>query len=113
MRDRNLLSQLSLAVEIKLSKYLSATCFLVVVIILPEQNFDPINWPKLLALSIGSFACLFLTISDLKMKSMNFQVSLLVLLGLVSCVSFLINGPSSATFWGTQGRATGLLTYFS
>lgn len=95
-------------------KGIYGTALLCTLAITPMISFDPINWVKLLILSVGTFSAIGLWVSE---GYKEFAINSKLFLGLV--FSFFIIASLStaastdvfASFWGNQGRATGLLAY--
>lgn len=83
----------------------------------PFLNYDPISVPKMTVLATVSFAvlgiCLASNIKELVNTSKTF--SILTLLFLLSMLIPMVTSGSNIAqqFWGTFGRNTGFLTYFS
>ncbi len=82
----------------------------------PWFAYDPINLPKMLVMSTGA-AFLFGSLAfgiktSLRDKFFINAISILFLIALA--ISFLSNSaPWYQQLWGTWGRSTGLITYFS
>jgi O-antigen ligase len=82
------------------------------------MNFDPINIPKLLSLSSFSLInfyvyWLFLSSNFLsKSQKVFFVISLSFILSLIPTMIFHSDSISTQ-FWGTWGRSTGFLAFFS
>lgn len=90
---------------------------LVTLIVNPWTNYDPISLPKLLALSSVSF-CLFFLAYASRDDFLRSIPKLLKLLAIIFIVSMLLTlgfsgAPLNQQIWGSFGRNTGLLTYFS
>jgi O-antigen ligase len=83
----------------------------------PIWNYDPINLIKLIFISSTSFYCLALLASNFKIvvSRVSKSVWLSAILFCAAMISSLIfsGAPLSQQFWGTFGRNTGFLTYFS
>ena len=83
----------------------------------PFLNYDPISVPKMTVLATVSFAvlgiCLASNVKELVNTSKTF--SILTLLFLLSMLIPIVASGSNIAqqFWGTFGRNTGFLTYFS
>jgi O-antigen ligase len=83
----------------------------------PFLNYDPISVPKMTVLATVSFAvlgiCLASNVKELVNTSKTF--SILTLLFLLSMLIPIFTSGSNIAqqFWGTFGRNTGFLTYFS
>jgi O-antigen ligase len=86
-------------------------------IITPNISLDPINLPKMLTITISGFAMLGIIFLNIKnLIKVNHKGFLLVILLFVLQLfnSILFSGsPFNQQFFGTNGRNTGLLTYFS
>ncbi len=83
----------------------------------PWTNYDPISLPKMLALSVLACAALGLLISSRQLNFSKipkpFSVLLAIfLVGLTLSIAFS-GAPLNQQFWGSFGRNTGYLTYFS
>ena len=83
----------------------------------PIWNYDPINLIKLIFISSASFYCLALLASNFKIviSRVPNSVWLSAILFCTAMISTLIfsGAPINQQFWGTFGRNTGFLTYFS
>jgi len=106
---------LNFEVEKKLATYLSVGAFFVTVFLLLNNNTDPVNVTKLLAL--GAVAVALLSISLLfgskslisNFKPILISVALFNAALIVSTASS--KGPFSQNYFGAYGRNSGLLTY--
>jgi len=83
----------------------------------PSSNYDPINLIKLLFLSALAFYGLGLVLNDFKIAVARldkfFWISALVfILAMFSTILFS-GAPLTQQIWGSFGRNTGFLTYFS
>lgn len=82
----------------------------------PWSNYDPINLPKMLILTAFSFALIPIALRELiELKNGSVVLSLLFLICVLVVLTrpFLGGSPLTQQFWGTWGRNTGALTYFS
>lgn len=85
-------------------------------VISPWRNYDPISLPKMLVISSLGFSCLFLLLTNRALLSNvpKFVQICLVLFVFGLFLSFVFSGaPLNQQFWGSFGRNTGMLTYFS
>ena len=94
-----------------------AAIFLVTVVVTPNSTLDPINVPKLWALSIFGFAAIFMVGSKGKSlfdrKQRFITISILGLPLYMFLGIFFTDSTLSRELFGTYGRNTGFLTYFS
>ena len=93
------------------------TALMVTLAITPWATYDPINIPKLAVLAVGGFISLGALIANAK-SFIDPRYRLVQLFGLAFIldlfVVFLISGTNPAQeFFGTFGRATGLVAYLS
>ena len=83
----------------------------------PVWNYDPINLIKLLFICSASFYCIGLLVFNSKNLFLRIPKSQLIamLIFLVAMLSalFFSGAPINQQIWGTFGRNTGFLTYFS
>ena len=83
----------------------------------PWTNYDPINLVKLVFVTTCAFAAFGLLVStNLKATYQENRIMFNVAIGFVlwMCVCFFVSGsPLNQQFWGSFGRNTGFLTYFS
>ena len=83
----------------------------------PIWNYDPINLIKLIFISSASFYCLALLALNFKIVISRVPKSVLLsaILFCTAMISTLIfsGAPINQQIWGTFGRNTGFLTYFS
>jgi len=83
----------------------------------PTSNYDPINLIKILFISSIAFFCFGLILSSFKysMNRLSKKFWILVSLFILSMIStlFLSGAPFTQQIWGSFGRNTGFLTYFS
>lgn len=109
MEDRQILQLLT--------KVLSATLVILPVAILPFNAIDPINTPQLAVLVVSSFISLGILIASSGLIQWHRYRILLGLLAVFTLNLMLVFFFSKANlglqFYGTYGRNTGLLTYFS
>jgi hypothetical protein len=85
-------------------------------VISPWRNYDPISLPKMLVISSLGFSCLFLLLTNRALLSNvpRFVQIYLALFVFGLFLSFVFSGaPLNQQFWGSFGRNTGMLTYFS
>ncbi len=109
---------LSNSIQWKLSRSISLIAVVTTLAVTPSLSYEPINWIKMLVLSMGAFGCFLIIISanGLRLFSMNsnkLAINLLMLLFFGSLLSWIVRSDKSSVFWGTSGRATGFLTYLS
>jgi len=83
----------------------------------PTSNYDPINLIKILFICSIAFFCFGLILSSLKYSmnrlSKKFWISVsLFILSMISTL-FFSGAPFAQQIWGSYGRNTGFLTYFS
>ena len=95
---------------------LGSTLFVVAVFVTPNANIDPINVPKLWALSMLTFAICLVLISQSgaifskpNIKTMLIGGALFILMVFSM---FLSHAPVAQQIFGVFGRNTGLLAYF-
>ena len=87
------------------------------IVVSPTFNYDPINLIKILVTTTVAFYLLGIFVTNFKYfysrLSVKFWfVSLFFIVSLIS--TFLFSGaPKNQQFWGSFGRNTGFLTYFS
>ena len=109
MEDRQILQLLT--------KVLSATLLILPIAILPFNAIDPINTPQLAVLVVASFISLGILIASRKFIQWHryrFLLGLLAAFNLNLLSVFIFsNANLGLQFYGTFGRNTGLLTYFS
>lgn len=100
-----------------LTKVLRATLFLLPIAILPFNAIDPINTPQLAVLVVASFISLGILIASrklIKWHQYRFLLGLLAAFNLNLLSVFIFSKANlGLQFYGTFGRNTGLLTYFS
>jgi hypothetical protein len=98
-----------------LGKLLYLGAPLVTVFLVTGLVTDPVNIPKLLALSTLSVSMLFVLIFRFGSNIMKENKSFLILISIfvVAGLNSVLNStaPIEQTFYGTYGRSTGLLTY--
>lgn len=103
--------------EKKVSKYLLSIPPIATLIVSPFSNYDPINLIKNLVVTSGAFFILGLLLSNLKFYITKDNKVLILVSGgfFISMLStmFFSQAPLNQQFWGTFGRGTGFLTYFS
>jgi|688.fasta_scaffold194922_2 O-antigen ligase len=99
------------------SKLLAGTALLATILVTPWFTIDAINIPKLVVITLGGFMCLGALVKKSnflgarKFRPLIF-FSLIFLIDLV-LVFFLAGTNPAQEFFGTYGRSTGLLAYFS
>jgi O-antigen ligase len=82
----------------------------------PWLAYDPINLPKMFCVSIGGALLLALILTkSIRLTRENLPLTgTATVLAILFIISFCTNdAPWYQQFWGTWGRSTGLLTYFS
>ena len=103
--------------EKRLSQVLLWVAPAVTLIVSPSLNYDPISVPKMTALATISFAVLGISIASGFKELINNSkfFSSIVLMFLLSMLIPIVASGSNIPqqFWGTFGRNTGFLTYFS
>ena len=99
------------------AKIISIGLFPTLLFILPYNAIDPINAPKLFFLVITAFVCCSLALffrKELKSTGLRVYIILLSLFLLQMLLVMFFSGSNiSVQFFGTFGRNTGFLTYFS
>jgi O-antigen ligase len=89
----------------------------ITLIVNPWTNYDPISLPKMLVLTTGSFGILAIMIFNFKDVVNSVPRMLLWIVGafyaLMSSTLIFSGSPINQQFWGSFGRNTGFLTYFS
>jgi O-antigen ligase len=98
-------------------RLLSWTALLATLAVTPWASYDPINVPKLAVLAVGGFVALGAHIANAK-SFIDPKYRLVQIFGLAFVLDlflvFLISGTNPAQeFFGTFGRATGLVAYLS
>jgi O-antigen ligase len=100
-----------------LGKVVSWGTLVATIFVLPGAAFDPINTPKLFALTLFAGVAFGAIAVNLKHFKSGFSKPLTILAGLLVFDLFVIYLVSSAdyfeSFYGTFGRSTGLLAYLS
>lgn len=91
--------------------------FIITLIVTPYSSIDPINLPKMSGLGVLSFTLLASTLFTLKgrdyIKNRNL-INLCLLFALQLLFTLVLSGRNfTENFFGTFGRNTGVLTYFS
>lgn len=97
----------------KVVKILTLTAFLMTLVVTPSLSHDPINWIKMLILSIGVLSAFMLFILNGGFAALDLRTKIFFasFIG-VSVASILFSSSDfQSSFWGTWGRATGFLTY--
>lgn len=100
-----------------IGRLLSWTALLATLAVTPWASYDPINVPKLAVIAIGGFV-LIGGIAFNQKSILNSKYRLIQIFGLTFMldliVVFIVSGTNSAQeFFGTNGRATGLVAYIS
>lgn len=93
-----------------------ASSILVTFVVNPWSNFDPINLPKMFMLTGCACAILIsLLLNYESLKKVSSSPRILILVFIISlCISLYFSRDNlRQSFWGTWGRNTGFLTYFS
>ena len=103
--------------SVKIQRILLIIGPLATLVVSPWSNYDPINPIKLLIVTTLAFATLGIIISEKSVLKAK-QNRLIVVAVIIFCVAmfstfFLSSAPKSQQFWGSFGRNTGFLTYFS
>ena len=99
------------------SKLLAGTAFFATIVVTPWLTIDPINAPKLAVIALGGFMSLGAVLVHRRIFSQKtvrpiLLFALAFLIDLV-LVFFLAGTNPNQEFFGTYGRSTGLLAYFS
>lgn len=101
----------------KINKLIAACILFTTIAVSPTYNLDPINLPKLWAITIFSFALLVFIIftpaiwNNLKSNPNLYLPLIFILILVLSMISSEIS--LTQQLFGTYGRNTGFLTYFS
>jgi O-antigen ligase len=99
------------------SKLLAGTAFFATIVVTPWLTIDPINAPKLAVIALGGFMSLgaLLVHRGIFSQKTVRPILLLALAFLIdlALVFFLAGTNPNQEFFGTYGRSTGLLAYFS
>ena len=100
-----------------IGRLLSWTALLATLAVTPWASYDPINVPKLAVIAIGGFVALGALLSN-RRSFLDRRYRLIQIFGLAFTVDliwvFLVSGTNPAQeFFGTFGRATGLVAYLS
>ena len=100
-----------------LSKTLLLATLIIPIFILPFSAIDPINTPQLTSLVVAASICLGIIITSTNsIRWPRYKIVLLVLTAFLLdllLVAVLSRANFGLEFYGTFGRNTGLLTYFS
>jgi O-antigen ligase len=93
------------------------TALLATLIVLPWTTFDPINVPKLAVISIGGFMAAGLLATNISLLKQSHNRLLVLIAGLfildLLVVLFFSGNNFYQGLFGTFGRATGFVAYFS
>lgn len=103
-------------IEKRLTAFLAWGCLLVTILITDRVSADPVNVGKMLALSISAGCCISIVIyaKAQLLQDSKFVMQLLFGFLVVATISISVSrSPWEKGFFGTFGRNTGLLTYFS
>jgi O-antigen ligase len=100
-----------------IGRLLGWTALITTLAVTPWASYDPINVPKLAVIAVGGFVALGVLVANTKSIS-NPEYKLIQFFGLAFVLDlllvFLISGTNPAQeFFGTFGRATGLVAYLS
>ena len=100
-----------------LGRLLAWTAGLATLMVLPTSAFDPINVPKLLVIAVGGCMALGALVMQRKVL-LSFKYRLIQIFGAAFIIDLvlvlLISGSNfNQEFFGTFGRATGFVAYFS
>ena len=100
-----------------IGRLLSWTALLATLAVTPWASYDPINVPKLAVIAIGGFVAFGALLSN-RRSFLDRRYRLVQIFGLAFSVDlilvFLVSGTNPAQeFFGTFGRATGLVAYLS
>ncbi len=104
-------------IDHKLQKIISSCLIIMSTFILPFHAIDPINTPKLAVLTICGFMCLGVLVtfkSEFNWSPLKPLITTLILFNLYLVLVLITSDvPIAFQFYGTYGRNTGFLTYFS
>jgi O-antigen ligase len=100
-----------------IGRLLSWTALLATLAVTPWASYDPINVPKLAVIAVGGFVALGALLSN-RHSFLDRKYRLIQIFGLAFTVDlilvFFVSGTNPAQeFFGTFGRATGLVAYLS
>ena len=105
------------AVMNKIASFIAVSACIVGLVISPAVNLDPINVPKLTLLFILTLTALGIALStpNLFYKQINKLFLVLVLLFIIQMIFVIIfsGAPLNQQLFGTFGRNTGFIAYFS
>lgn len=103
--------------RILLARVLSWVALIATLIVTPAIVVDPLNLPKLLVITLGSLMSLGIIAREFKTafrSNLRFPILLTTIFILdLGLVFFLAGTNSSQEFYGTFGRSTGFIAYFS
>lgn len=99
------------------SRLLVWSAGLATLLVLPSTAFDPINVPKLAVIAVGGFMALGGLVAERK-RFLQSKYRLILIFGLAFIIDLIIvlfvSGSNfNQEFYGTFGRATGFVAYFS
>ena len=101
----------------RVGRLVATAIFMVTVIVTPNSSLDPINVPKLWVLCAFGFASIFMLAGKWKTlfdgKNRILTISILALPTFMFLGIFFTDSTITREFFGTYGRNTGFLTYFS
>ncbi len=104
-------------IDDQLQKIISNCLIIMSIFILPFHAIDPINTPKLAVLTICGFMCLGVLVtfkSEFNWSPLKPLITVLILFNLYLVLVLITSDvPKAFQFYGTYGRNTGFLTYFS
>ena len=103
-------------IEKRLTTLLAWGCLVVTVVVTDRISADPVNVGKMLALSLSAGCCISILIYAKAQLFQDSKFALQILFGFlfVATISIIVSrSPWEKGFFGTFGRNTGLLTYFS
>jgi len=103
-------------VEKRLTTILTWGCLIVTLLVTDRITADPVNVSKMLALATTAGFCLAILIIARTQLLLNLKFIITLLAGflLIALISIVVSGsPWEKGFFGTYGRNTGFLTYFS
>ena len=100
-----------------IGRLLSWTALLATLAVTPWASYDPINVPKLAVIAVGGFMAFGALLSN-RRSFLDRRYRMIQIFGLAFTVDlilvFLVSGTNPAQeFFGTFGRATGLVAYLS
>ena len=107
---------LTVEIEKRLTTLLAWGSLVVTILVTDRISADPVNVGKMLALSLSAGCCISILIYAKNQLLQESKLALQLLFGflIVATISIIVSrSPWEKGFFGTFGRNTGLLTYFS